>query len=536
MVQMRRAKRNWACRKWAGDRRVAVVGDAVANRDTQAAWEYHDGTKHPNGGFLDWWYEFDPSLRPWPFKEYRDLPPRDLPLDTHELGVPALEAICVHDGATGTAHAVDLPALTRLFYYAAGITKWLTRGPGEKIPFRAAACTGALYHIEIYLVCGEIEGLAAGVYHLDPQGPAIRQLRAGDYRSVLVEASGQEPAVAHAPAVFIASDVTWRNAVKYQAREYRHAFWDSGTMLANLLAMSVAHELPAKVVAGFVDAQVGRLLGLDPMRELPLALVPVGAAMGATIPPSPPLATLNLAAGVDSEWEIDFPVIRTMHAASSLADPASVTVWRGALRRAEAPAVGPLIALQPLPKEECPADTLETVVMRRGSTRRFRRAPLTFAQLSTLLHRSLQGVPADFHEVPGAVLFDVYLTIHAVDGLAPGAYVLRREQWALELLEEGDFRDISGYLGLEQDLAADASADLFFLAELPPILARFGNRGYRAAQLDASIAAGRAYLAAYAQRFGATGLTFYDDEVVRFFSPHAQGKSVLFLIALGYKA
>jgi len=42
------------------------------------------------------------------------------------------------------------------------------------------------------------------------------------------------------------------------------------------------------------------------------------------------------------------------------------------------------------------------------------------------------------------------------------------------------------------------------------------------------------YLAAYAQRFGATGLTFFDDEVTEFFSPHATGKSVMFLVALGH--
>jgi hypothetical protein len=41
------------------------------------------------------------------------------------------------------------------------------------------------------------------------------------------------------------------------------------------------------------------------------------------------------------------------------------------------------------------------------------------------------------------------------------------------------------------------------------------------------------YLAAYAQRFGATGLTFLDDEVTDFFSPHAEGKSAMFLVALG---
>ena len=40
----------------------------------------------------------------------------------------------------------------------------------------------------------------------------------------------------------------------------------------------------------------------------------------------------------------------------------------------------------------------------------------------------------------------------------------------------------------------------------------------------------------YAQRLGATGLTFYDDDVTRFFSPHAKGKSAIFLIAVGKSA
>jgi hypothetical protein len=82
-------------------------------------------------------------------------------------------------------------------------------------------------------------------------------------------------------------------------------------------------------------------------------------------------------------------------------------------------------------------------------------------------------------------------------------------------------------------LPGDAAADVFFLVDLQPILQRFGNRGYRAVQLEAGILGGKLYLGAYAQHLGATGLTFYDDDVVRFFSPHAEGKSTIFLVALG---
>ncbi|MGH9863400.1 MAG: nitroreductase family protein [Candidatus Acidiferrales bacterium] len=83
---------------------------------------------------------------------------------------------------------------------------------------------------------------------------------------------------------------------------------------------------------------------------------------------------------------------------------------------------------------------------------------------------------------------------------------------------------------------AEASVAVFFLADLRTILERYGNRGYRAVQLEAGILGGKLYLAAYALGLAATGLTFYDDDVVEFFSPHARGKSAIFLTALGHRA
>jgi hypothetical protein len=74
------------------------------------------------------------------------------------------------------------------------------------------------------------------------------------------------------------------------------------------------------------------------------------------------------------------------------------------------------------------------------------------------------------------------------------------------------------------------------MVDLEPVLAAYGNRGYRAAQLHPAITAGRLYLAAYALELGATGLTFFDDDVTAAFAPHAGSKSVMFLIAVGRPA
>ena len=79
----------------------------------------------------------------------------------------------------------------------------------------------------------------------------------------VVEATAAEPAIVDAPVVLVAASTFWRNAWKYQARTYRHCFWDSGTILANLLAASAATDMPARVVLGFVDQTINTLLGLD---------------------------------------------------------------------------------------------------------------------------------------------------------------------------------------------------------------------------------------------------------------------------------
>ena len=172
------------------------------------------------------------------------------------------------------------------------------------------------------------------------------------------------------------------------------------------------------------------------------------------------------------------------------------------------------------------------MILRRGSTRRFAREPISLRALSTILRTVSRGVPTDFL-APGALRAEPYLIVNAVDGLVPGTYAYDRERDALLPLRAGSFRREAGFLGLGQQIPSDAAVDVYWLSDLSSMLSELGNRGYRAAQLEAAIAGGKAYLAAYALGFGASGLTFFDDDVTAFFSPHARGKSVMFLMAIG---
>ena len=288
-------------------------------------------------------------------------------------------------------------------------------------------------------------------------------------------------------------------------------------------------------MTGFVDSQINELLGLDTKREVAFSVVSIGHQQSTPSKP-PQISPLDLPIVPYSKEEIDYPAMRKMHDDSSLDSASEVAALRGKTPANNLPPPkGTTTPLQ-LPGDSIAQDSIEKVISRRGSTRQFSRQSITLAQLSLMLDRATRGIPADFLDLAGSHLNDLYLIVNHVDGLAAGAYVYHWDTKTLELLKPGDFRDRAGFLGLEQQLPADAAVDVFFLADLKKILERYGNRGYRDAQLEAGILGGKLYLAAYAQGLGASGLTFYDDDVVNFFSPHARGKSAIFLVALGRSA
>ena len=408
--------------------------------------------------------------------------------------------------------------MAQLLHYSAGLIRRSTLRTAGEVHYRAAASAGALYPVELYVVCDDLPGLPAGVYHYGPATNSLILLREGDFRGNLAEAAGSHAGIADAPATIVCSCVFWRSAWKYRERGYRYCYWDNGTILANMTATANALGQPAEVVAGFVDAKVDALLGLESSSEASFCLIPVGSGADAPEAVSPLEAVDGGVLGVERRTE--YPETRALHLGSCHGDAGEVKGWRDS---ATAPESGPDASGWP---ESAP---LGSTVAHRGSTRRFARDPMPAGRLEALLAASTSPVRADY----GGGLIDTYLIVNAAEGITPGTYYYSPENQRLELLQEGEFREEAGHLCFEQALGADASAVAYFMADLDAILSRFGNRGYRLAQLEAGIIGGRMYLSTHAMGLGATGMTFYDDAVTAFFSPHAAGKSLMFLVGLG---
>jgi len=504
-------------------------------RNANDSWTYHNLTKHSfqsiraDRHYLDW------SNQPSPFKIYPDIEPMPLPRTLVQTLAPALSVITATETDTDDDKEIDLARLASVLYYSAGVTKHKTYAGGE-LYFRAAACAGALYPVETYVVCGDIEGLSAGVYHFSPGDFALRKLRDGDLRRVCSSATADEPSVVSAPVTLIFTAISWRSTWKYRDRAYRYHFWDNGMIAANALALAAAHELPAAVVMGFVESDVNKLVGIDGEQEIALSLLPLGS-LRAPLPDCPSIEDLpdiNFEVIPLSSSPVDYSSIREMHRASSLEVNDEVREWReAALPSTSSEIIGEEFPLAPPSDRDLPGESIEDVIQRRASTRRFAHKALPFADLSAIIDRATRGIPADFLRADKEPLNDIYIIVNRVEGLPPGAYFYRLENRALELLKPGDFSKEAAYLTLGQDLGGDASATFFFMADLKLLLGAYGNRGYRVAQMEAGIIGGKMYLASYALKRGATGLTFFDDDVTKFFSPHATNKDCIFVISIG---
>ena len=371
---------------------------------------YHSQTSH--GGHHDRssllrFRPLDPTNRPDPFKRYPGLP---------------------------ISPVTDADYL----YYTAGVTR-----VSETSYFRAAMSAGNLHPVELYVVGSDLS-----VHHYAPLEHGLTTLRAG---------RGGE-----SPAWVVLTGIPWRTAWKYGERGWRHLYWDSGAMAANLLAL----RPDAVVGLQFDDSAVAALLGIDNVSEFPLAVIRLGDGELET-----DVEPIHPAVAPISARPIEFPLITAVQHATE--------ENRGRL---------PPSGVENRPNLS--SQTIEELILRRGSTRLFRHETVPESALREPMRLATEGAP----------LIEHYVSPHSVEGVT------------------NQPREIAQHLTYDQPLGGDSAYTVFHAADLDTVLAEYGARGYRAAQFQAGFAAERLELAAFSIGLGATGLTFYDDEVQQVFS------------------
>jgi SagB-type dehydrogenase family enzyme len=172
---------------------------------------------------------------------------------------------------TYAARPLSLAAISQLAHAAQGITGRLH---GHRL--RAAPSAGAMYPFELYLIAGQVENLATGLYRYEPEEHALVFLREGDLRAPLARAALGQHMITRAAATFVLTAVPARTQVRYGERSWRYIYMEAGHISQNLYLQATSLGLGTVVIGAFNDEAVNSLLTLDPGRETAVFIQPVG--------------------------------------------------------------------------------------------------------------------------------------------------------------------------------------------------------------------------------------------------------------------
>ncbi len=487
---------------------------------------YHQASKHhldryaPGPGGLDW------ANQPDPFRRYAGAPRTELPLRADILPTP-FES--VRRGERPAAYSLERDSLAILLELALGLSAWKQHG-GSRWALRCNPSSGNLHPTEGYLVGAELPGLAAGVYHYLSHDHLLEQRAAPSHSTWGNELRGG--------VVLALTGIHWREAWKYGLRAYRYCQHDCGHAIAAVTYAAAALGWGVRLLAGWGDAELATLLGLDRAEDFADA-EPESPEVALWVGPEPPPTALSpsaLARGLSFTGRAN----RLSHAQRD---------WRGIEevdQAAHRPSAIPSPAFQPpsrppLAESDCQASAATLI--------RQRRSAVAFDGVTTLPAKRWFGMLGALLPRPNVPPLDAWpwpprvhplLFVHRIDGISPGLYLLARSVDALAKLREalrgewdwsrleqvpehlllyrltaGDARDAARAISCHQDIAADSCFAVGFLAEFAGPL-QAAPWVYRELFWETGVLGQILYLEAETAGFRATGIgCFFDDAVHR---------------------
>jgi SagB-type dehydrogenase family enzyme len=181
---------------------------------------------------------------------------------------------------------VDVPLsiseISQILWAAQGFTQERKEPPRMWNPkyewqggLRTAPSAGALYPMEIYLLAGNVEGLAKGVYKFIPKNHSLKRITSVDKRTDLCNAALKQPSIEKAAAVIVMAGVYERTSFKYGERAERYVHIEAGSIAENVYLQGLTLGIGTVIIGAFNDKDVKNVLGL-PEDENPLVIMPLG--------------------------------------------------------------------------------------------------------------------------------------------------------------------------------------------------------------------------------------------------------------------
>ncbi|MBU1689562.1 MAG: SagB/ThcOx family dehydrogenase [Gammaproteobacteria bacterium] len=487
---------------------------------------YHQRSKHqfqryaagPDG--MDW------NSQPDPFRTYAGSPRLELPLLDASAG-PGYAEFYQQPGIE--PQPLDLNSLAALLQLSFGISAW-KQYDETRWALRCNPSSGNLHPTEAYVVAQGCAGVVDGVHHYLSRDHLLEQrCRFAD---------GERGLPTNVILIGLTS-IHWREAWKYGERAFRYCQHDVGHAIAAVRYAAATLGWTVKLLNGWSDAEIGRVLGTDRSgdnvqaeREHPDIMLQVSLqAVAEAVAPE----KLLMAAGA-GVWLGQANTLSVNH----MHDWPAIDKVAEACAKPETQESTWQVPKLPVPlNSSCTRSAIEIIQQRRsaqsfdgiGSISR----NVFFRMLDLTLPRP--GIPP-WDEISWAPRIDLVLFVHRVDGLEPGLYLFLRNaergdmlrtlfskefEWKrvdgcpahlpLFRLVAADMRDAARALSCHQEIAADGAFSLGMLAEYEASLA-LGPWVYRQLFWEAGMLGQVLYLEAEAAGVRGTGIgCFFDDGV-----------------------
>ncbi|TFW13466.1 putative peptide maturation dehydrogenase [Duganella callida] len=184
------------------------------------------------------------------------------------------------------AAVLPLATASRLLQRAFGSQGEREMAPDAYVLKKLSPSAGGLHPTEVYILAQRIEGLAPGLYHYQPVRHALEPLAAmtgAETAALALRMVADQDWFVPAPMLVILVARVERNFWKYRnhAKAYRALLLDAGHLSQTFYLLATEAGMPAFVTAAVNEIDIERALGLDPLKDMVVAVGGCGLASGA---------------------------------------------------------------------------------------------------------------------------------------------------------------------------------------------------------------------------------------------------------------
>jgi SagB-type dehydrogenase family enzyme len=355
----------------------------------------------------------------------------------------------------------------------------------KNVPYklRVNPSAGALYPTEVYVQMRGMPEIVDGIYHLEIENNCltlIYELIDDGLESYII------PTKSIKGFIFLISSVYYRSSWKYKNRSMRYCLLDSGHHLGAVAASAYLHERDIQLIFDFDKLTLNTDLGFENKEFI------TACAISGEIQEKP---VRKLRLNVPFVCGTDY-----FEANQFIEDSYQATALQPSRQQ----------QLQQ-PEFNFEQDKFYQTVCNRRSIRRFRKESISQEQYLYVLQLLEQPIPTEnFEEI------EIYSVVHRVEEMTSGLYQ------GTQLMKAGNFSEQTGYLCVNQGIARDCAATLFFVSEYT---------SYQTAMQIAGFLGQRIYLGSNYVGIQCSGIgAFYDDETQEFLGTN---KDVLYAMAIG---